>query len=230
VNPRVKMTHSEENPKSKSTRIMLVDDHPIVREGLAESINREPDLLVCAQAEDHQEALKAFEATLPDLVVIDLMLKSSSGLELIKDIHTRWPRVLILVVSMHDETLYAERVLRAGAQGYITKQEATRDILLAIRRVLAGGIYLNERTASVVLARLASKTQAVSNSIADLLADREMQVFELTGQGLSTREIAGQLHIDMKTVDTYRARIKEKLCLKTSSELLQLAIRWSKNQ
>jgi len=224
------MANSEGNPKANCTRIMLVDDHPIVREGLAESINREPDLFVCAQAEDHQEALKAFEASKPDLVVIDLMLKSSSGLELIKDIHTRWPRVLILVVSMHDETLYAERVLRAGAQGYITKQEATRDILPAIRRVLAGGIYLNERTASVVLARLASKTQAVSNSVADLLADREMQVFELTGQGLSTREIAGQLHIDMKTVDTYRARIKEKLNLKTSSELLQLAIRWSKNQ
>lgn len=224
------MAHSEEASKHKATRIMLVDDHPIVREGLAESINREPDFLVCAQAEDHQEALKAFEGAKPDLVVIDLMLKSSSGLELIKDIHSRWPRVLILVVSMHDETLYAERVLRAGAQGYITKQEATRDILLAIRRVLSGGIYLNERTASSVLARLASKTQAVSDSIADLLADRELQVFELTGQGLSTREIAGQLHIDMKTVDTYRARIKEKLNLKTSSELLQLAIRWSKNQ
>ena len=224
------MAQTEENSKEKVTRIMLVDDHPIVREGLAESINREPDLLVCAQAEDHQEALKCFEAARPDLVVIDLMLKSSSGLELIKDIHARWPRVLLLVVSMHDETLFAERVLRAGAQGYITQQEATRDILLAIRRVLAGGIYLNERTASSVLARLASKTQAVSDSVADLLADREMQVFELTGQGLSTREIAGQLHIDMKTVDTYRARIKEKLSLKTSSELLQLAIRWSKNQ
>lgn len=224
------MAQTEENSKDKVTRIMLVDDHPIVREGLAESINREPDLLVCAQAEDHQEALKLFEAARPDLVVIDLMLKSSSGLELIKDIHARWPRVLLLVVSMHDETLFAERVLRAGAQGYITKQEATRDILLAIRRVLAGGIYLNERTASSVLARLASKTQAVSDSVADLLADREMQVFELTGQGLSTREIAGQLHIDMKTVDTYRARIKEKLSLKTSSELLQLAIRWSKSQ
>ena len=124
------MAHSEESPKNKATRIMLVDDHPIVREGLAESINREQDLLVCAQAEDHQEALKLFESAKPDLVVIDLMLKSSSGLELIKDIRSRWPRVLILVVSMHDETLYAERVLRAGAQGYITKQQATRDIAL----------------------------------------------------------------------------------------------------
>src|SRR5579859_2427282 len=223
------MAHSEELSKTKAARIMLVDDHPIVREGLAESINREPDFLVCAQAEDHQEALKAFEATKPDLVVIDLMLKSSSGLELIKDIHSRWPRVLILVVSMHDENLYAERVLRAGAQGYITKQEATRDILLAIRRVLSGGIYLNERTASAVLARLAAKPQAVSDSIADLLADRELQVFELTGRGLSTREIGAQLHIDGKTVDTYRARIREKLNLKTSSELLQLAIRWNKD-
>ena len=150
-------------------------------------------------------------------------------MELIKDIHTRWPRLLILVVSMHDETLYAERVLRAGAQGYITKQQATRDILLAIRRVLSGGIYLNERTASSVLARLAAK-QAVTDSITDLLADREMQVFELTGRGLSTREIGGQLHIDVKTVDTYRARIKEKLNLKSSSELLQLAIRWNKDR
>src|ERR1043166_5989748 len=222
------MAHVQEH--GKMTRIMLVDDHPVVREGLAESINRESDLTVCAQAEDHHAALKAVETAKPDLVVIDLMLRNSSGFELIKDIHSRWPRILILVVSMHDETLYAERVLRAGAQGYITKQEATRDILLAIRRVLSGGIYLNERTASTVLSRLASKTQAVSDSIADLLADRELQVFELTGQGLSTREIAGQLHIDVKTVDTYRARIKEKLNLKSSSQMLQLAIRWSKNQ
>jgi DNA-binding NarL/FixJ family response regulator len=215
---------------SKATRIMLVDDHPIVREGLAESINRETDLHVCAQAEDHLEALKAIENSKPDLVVVDLMLRNSSGLELIKDIHSRWPGMLILVVSMHDETLYAERVLRAGAQGYITKQEAPRDILLAIRRILGGGVYLNERTASAVLARLGSKTQGASNTISELLADRELQVFELTGMGLSTREIAGQLHIDMKTVDTYRARIREKLNLKTSRELLQLAIRWNKSQ
>ncbi len=208
---------------------MLVDDHPVVRQGLAESINAETDLLVCAEAEDRLEALAAMESARPDLVVIDLTLKHSSGLELIKDIRVRWPRVLILVVSMHDEMLYAERVLRAGAQGYITKQEATRNVLLAIRRVFSGGIYLNERTASAVLARLAAKPQSMSDSIADVLADRELQVFELTGHGLSTREIAAQLHIDMKTVDTYRARIREKLNLKTSSELLQLAIRWNKD-
>src|SRR5437899_11930858 len=148
------MSTLKENPKPGATRIVLVDDHPVVREGLAENINRERDLTVCAQAEDHKEALKAIEATKPELVVVDLMLKGSSGMELIKDIHARWPRLLILVVSMHDETLYAERVLRAGAQGYITKQQATHDILFAIRRVIGGGIYLNERTASAVLARL----------------------------------------------------------------------------
>ncbi len=218
------------SPKPNATRIMLVDDHPVVREGLAESIERESDLTVCAQAEERSEALGLLEIAKPDLVVVDLMLKHSSGLELIKDIHARWPRVLVLVVSMHDENLYAERVLRAGAQGFITKQEATRDILLALRRVLAGGIYLNERTASAVLARLTSKPDSQRDSVTDLLADRELQVFELTGRGLSTREIASQLRIDIKTVDTYRARIKEKLNLKSSSELLQLAIRWQKDQ
>jgi DNA-binding NarL/FixJ family response regulator len=220
------MTVTPDSP-GKVTRVLLVDDHPVVREGLAESINRESDLTVCAQAEDHPGALRAIETTHPELVVVDLMLRDSSGIELIKDIHARWPRLLILVVSMHDETLYAERVLRAGAQGYITKQQATHDILLAIRRVIGGGIYLNERTASAVLARLATKPQIASDSIPDLLADRELEVFELTGRGLSTREIAGQLRIDVKTVDTYRARIREKLNLKSSSELLQLAIRWN---
>jgi len=206
-----------------------VDDHPAVREGLAESISRESDLTVCGQAEDHRGALKEIESEKPDLVVIDLMLKNSSGLELIKDIHARWPQILILVVSMHDEMLYAERVLRAGAHGYITKQEATRNVLLAIRRLLNGGIYLSEKTSSTILARLAAKPKVVSDSITDLLAEREMQVFELTGQGLSTREIAEQLRIDIKTVDTYRKRIKEKLNLESSSALLKLAIRWNQD-
>jgi DNA-binding NarL/FixJ family response regulator len=219
----------QQNPRSKVTNILLVDDHPAVREGLAESISRESDLSVCGQAEDHRGALKEIESEKPGLVVIDLMLKNSSGLELIKDIHARWPQILILVVSMHDEMLYAERVLRAGAHGYITKQEATRNVLLAIRRVLNGGIYLSEKTSSTILARLAAKPKVASDSISDLLAEREMQVFELTGQGLSTREIAAQLGIDMKTVDTYRKRIKEKLNLESSSALLKLAIRWNQD-
>ena len=221
------MLHVAETTKPKATRILLVDDHPVVRDGLADAINHEPDLTVCATAEDRPEAMAAIERTRPDLVVIDLMLKSSSGLELIKDVHVRWPRLLILVVSMHDETLYAERVLRAGARGYITKQQATRDILLAIRKVLGGGIYLSERTASTVLSRLTSQPQAASDSIADKLADRELQVFEMIGRGLSTREIAEHLRIDMKTVDTYRARIKDKLNLESTSDLLKLAICWN---
>ena len=163
-------------------------------------------------------------------MVIDLTLKNSSGMELIKDLHVRWPELLLLVVSMHNETLYAERVLRAGARGFITKQQATRDILQAIRRVLAGGIYLNETTGATILARLAAKPQIKEDTISDLLTDRELQVFELTGQGFNTREIAGQLRIDMKTVETYRLRIREKLNLDSSSELLKLAIRWKQDR
>ena len=223
------MTHSEKSSIPSPTRIVLVDDHPMVRERIAEIVNQESGLAICGGAADRPEALQMIELQKPDLAIVDLTLKNSDGLELIKDIRSRWPKLLILVVSMHDEILYAERVLRAGARGYITKQEATSNILLAIRRVLSGGIYLNEKTASTVLARLRSNPEA-SDSIRDVLADRELQVFEFTGQGLSTREIAERLHIDVKTVETYRARIKEKLNLKSGSELLQLAIRWTQER
>jgi DNA-binding NarL/FixJ family response regulator len=224
------MSHAPINTAPKATRIVLVDDHPVVRDGLAEAINHEPDLTVCAVAEDRAGAMDAIERKAPDLAVIDLMLKDSSGLELIKDAHARWPRLLILVVSMHDETLYAERVLRAGARGYITKQQATRDILLAIRKVLAGGIYLSEKTTSTVLSRLSLQPQEPGDSTIDLLGDRELQVFEMIGRGLSTREIAENLRIDTKTVDTYRARIKEKLNLESTSDLLKVAIRWQQER
>lgn len=216
--------------ESRTMRILLVDDHPMVRERLAEAINREPDLQVCAEAADRASALKAVETAKPDLAIIDLSLKESSGLELIKDIHSRWPRLWMLVVSMHDERLYAERVLRAGARGYITKQEATRNIMQAVRQVLDGRVYLNDKTATTVIARLAANPQAKESDLADVLTDRELQVFEFTGNGLDTREIAERLSIDVKTVETYRARIKEKLNLSTSSELRQLAIQWAQNR
>ncbi len=219
-----------EHSKARPARIVLVDDHPAVREGLAESINRESDLTVCGQADDQPAALRVVETTAPDLVVLDLTLKSSSGLELIKDIHAQWPRVLMLVVSMHDENLYAERVLRAGARGYITKQEATQKVIEAIRHVLDGGMYLNEKTSANILARLGAKPKPVTDSIVSQLAERELQVFEMMGRGLSTREIAQQLHIDTKTVDTYRARLRQKLNLDTSSALLKMAIQWNREQ
>jgi DNA-binding NarL/FixJ family response regulator len=214
----------------KRARILLVDDHPLVRERLAEVINREEDLIVSGEAEDRYEAIEAILAKPPDLVIVDLTLKNSDGLELIKDIRTRWPKMRMLVVSMHDESLYAERVIRAGAMGYITKQEATRKILLAIHRVLAGSIYLNEKIASRIISRLTTRADLVTATPAELLADREFQVFELTGHGLNTNDIACRLHIAVKTVETYRARIKEKLKLKDASELLQLAITWSRKQ
>jgi DNA-binding NarL/FixJ family response regulator len=214
----------------KRARILLVDDHPLVRERLAEIINREPDLMVCGEAEDRHEAIAAVAAQKPDLAIIDLTLKNSDGLELIKDIRSRWPKVQMLIVSMHDESLYAERVIRAGAQGYVTKQEATRKILLAIRRVLSGSIYLNEKVAAHIIGRLTARSCAVAATPAEQLADRELQVFDLTGRGLNTAEIATRLHIAVKTVETYRARIKDKLKLKDSSELLQCAISWTHNR
>jgi DNA-binding NarL/FixJ family response regulator len=216
-------------PKPQPTRILLVDDHPMVRERLSEIINHEKDLMVCAEAEDRAGAIQAIGQSRPDLAIVDLALKNSNGLELIKDVRARWPKLLVLVVSMHEESLYAERVMRAGARGYITKQEATRNILVAIRRVLSGEIYLSGKTASAVISHLTSKSGA-GGSITDQLTDRELQVFELTGSGQSTREIADHLHIDVKTVETYRIRIKEKLGIRASSELLQLAIRWSQNR
>jgi DNA-binding NarL/FixJ family response regulator len=213
--------------KQQRTRILLVDDHPMVRERLAEIINREADLTICGEAEDRHEAIAAIPTKRPDLVIVDLTLKNSDGLELIKDIHLRWPKVLMLVVSMHDESLYAERVIRAGALGYITKQEATRKILLAIRRVLAGSIYLNEGIATHIIGRLTARADSVAATPAERLADRELQVFDLTGRGLNTSEIADRLHIAVKTVETYRARIREKLNLKDASDLLQFAISWT---
>jgi DNA-binding NarL/FixJ family response regulator len=213
--------------KSKRFRILLVDDHPLVRERLAEVINREPDLSVCAEAEDRHEAIEAIRTRKPSLVIVDITLKSSDGVELIKDIHARWPGLLMLVVSMHDESLYAERVLRAGARGYITKQEATRSILQAIRRVLEGQIFLSGGIASQIIGRLTDSASANVAEPVESLADRELQVFELTGRGLNTRQIAEHLHIGVKTVETYRHRIREKLKLERPTDLLRAAIAWT---
>lgn len=199
----------------------------MVRERLAEVIQREPDLSVCGEAEERHRALELMNNCRPDLAIVDLTLKNSNGLELIKDIHAQQPEVAILVVSMHEELVHAERVIRAGARGYITKQEATRKIMLAIRTVLKGDVYLSEQMAAKVAATVVGGGAHTKPVLpVDRLSDRELFVFEKLGQGRSTRQIAEELHLDMRTIETYRARIKEKLNLQDANELLQYAIRW----
>jgi DNA-binding NarL/FixJ family response regulator len=210
-------------------RILLVDDHPLVRESLKNMIRREPDLAVCGEAEDREQALELAAADEPDLALVDLTLKNSHGLELVKDLGNLWPKMKILVLSMQDEALYAERVIRAGARGYISKQEVPRKILLAIRQILAGEIYWSEKAAAHVASKVARSSHSGANLSVEVLTDREIQVFEFIGAGQSTHQIAAALHINSSTVETYRARIKEKLNLKNALELLQYAIRWSNN-
>ena len=214
-------------PTPKKTRVVLVDDHPLVRERLVELINREADLEVVGEAEDRHEALETIEATHPDLAIIDLTLKSSLGIELIKDLQARRPELPILVVSMQDEAIHAERCLRAGARGYITKQQASRHVMQAIRRVLEGGIHVSEAVAHQMLARSVGRQAGQDPTLPiSRLADRELQVFELVGKGHSTRQIGDLLGLDIKTIETYRARIKDKLGLKDAPELLKRAIAW----
>jgi Response regulator containing a CheY-like receiver domain and an HTH DNA-binding domain len=212
--------------KAKASRILLVDDHPMVRERLAEIIEREPDMHVVGEAEDRHAALDVVRLSSPDLVIVDLTLKNSSGLELIRDLRAQYPGIAIRVVSMHDESLHAERVIQAGARGYITKQEATKNILLAIRTVLEGQIYLSDKISLKIATKLAHEKAAFPKSMAQKLTDREMAVFEMISQGFGTRQIAERLALNMRTVETYRARIKEKLQLKDADELRRYAIRW----
>src|SRR5580658_9106088 len=208
------------------TKVFLVDDHPLVREWLTQLIQREGDMAVCGEAEDTQEALKLIEETQPDIVIADITLKSTHGLELVKDLQARHPAMPVLVLSMHDESLYAERVLRAGARGYITKQEATKRILLAIRQVLGGQIYISEKMASRMVHKMVLGRTDSQKSPIERLTDRELEVFQLIGRGQGTRRIAEELHLGIKTVESYRARIKEKLKLEDGTQLLQHAIQW----
>jgi len=203
---------------------MLVDDHPVMRNGLAQLIDQEPDLQVCGQFADSAHALEAIAALQPDLAIVDLSLKGSSGLDLVKGIKSAHPRVLILVLSMHDESLYAERVLHAGASGYIMKEEATDLVLSAIRKVLSGGIHLSEGMSSKFVHRLATGKSTAGGSVMERLSDRELEVFGLIGEGRGTRQIAEQLRLSVKTIESHRAHLKEKLNLKSATELVHLAI------
>jgi len=203
-----------------------VDDHPIVRQGLAELIDPEPDLEICGEAEDAAGALRTIEESGPDLAVVDISLKDSSGIELIKDLKLRFPDLVVLVLSMHDESFYAERVLRAGAKGYITKDEATEDVILAIRKLLDGGFYLSEKMSAKMLSKFVEGPSETGGMPIERLTDRELQVFELIGRGISTRNVAVKLHLSIKTVESHRENIKRKLKLDNATELLQHAIKW----
>ncbi|HUV23290.1 MAG TPA: response regulator transcription factor [Gammaproteobacteria bacterium] len=210
------------------SRILIVDDHPLVRAGLAQLIGDCPDLEVCAEAADMAEALKQIESTNPDLAIIDLSLAGGSGLDLIEHIKARNLNILMLVASMHDEMLYAERVLAAGARGYINKQEAQDSIIRAIRQVLGGKVYLSEAMTERMLNGMVDLRTEKRNI--DSLSNRELQVFELIGQGVPSSQIANQLNLSIKTIETHQAHIKRKLGLGSAHELNQRAIRWMMDQ
>lgn len=212
-------------PENKA-KIFLVDDHPLVREWLSQLIQREPDLGVCGEAEDTHDAIAKIGEAKPDIVIADISLKTTHGLELVKDLQAQFPKLPVLVLSMHDESLYAERVLRAGAMGYITKQESTRKVLQAIRQVLSGQIYVSEKMAARMVHKLVAGRQQEHTSPVERLTDRELEVFQLIGKGQGTRKIAEELHLGIKTVESYRARIKDKLKLEDGTQLLQQAIQW----
>lgn len=221
---------AKQPPKTKGRKkIFLVDDHPVFREGLVSLLKREADLMVSGEADTARTALTAIERTKPDLVLVDIGLPERSGLELIKDLRATSPETVVLVISMHDESLYAERVLRAGGHGYIMKQEGPEHMLRAIRQVLNGQIYLSARMSPRILDVLAGRSKNARSPIGRL-TDREFEVLQLIGQGKDSHVIAKELHVSFKTVDNHRARLKEKLKLQSGTELICYAARWIEAQ
>jgi len=206
-------------------RVLIVDDHPIVRQGLRRMIEPEPDLVVCGEVQSEREARAAIRALAPDVVIVDISLAQGDGLELVRDVHAQQPELPMLVLSMHDELIYAERLLAAGASGYIMKQAASDQLLIALRQVLAGGTYLSESLASS-LGRNEGSAGAAGADPIDRLSNRELQVLSLIGRGLSSREAAEALGLSVKTVETHRQSLKRKLNLATNAQLLQYAINW----
>jgi DNA-binding NarL/FixJ family response regulator len=216
--------------KQQRFKVLVVDDHPIVRERLAELINQEPDLVVCGDAEDSNQAIKAVRELQPDLAIVDITLKDTYGIELIKHLREIMPKLPVLVLSMHEESLYAERALRAGARGYLNKQQATKQVIPAIRRVLAGEVYVSEAMAANILQKVAGGKSVEGSSPTDVLTDRELEVFQLLGQGQTVKQIAENLFLSVKTVEAHREHIKQKMHFKTSAELLRYAIQFTMKQ
>ncbi len=215
------------SPDQLKAKVFLVDDHPLVREWLTNLINQQPDFTVCGEAESAPPALEAILALKPRIAIVDLSLKDSSGIDLIKALRQACPAVAVLVLSMHDESHYAERALRAGAKGYIMKRETTKKIVTAIRQVLEGKLYISDQVATAMAAQFVEGKTLATCSPVEQLSDRELAVFELLGQGRGTRQIAETLRVSVKTVQAYCARIKEKLNLRSATELLREAIRWN---
>ncbi len=216
-------TVGEKNKK----RILVVDDHPMMRQGLAQLVGAETDLIICGEAENAESALDCLKTLRPDLVLADISLPGKNGLELIKDFQALQPGLPILVISMHDESLYAERVLRAGGRGYIMKQEGGKKLMQAIRQVLDGKIYVSEKMSALILEMFSGRRAGAEGSPVENLTDREFEVFQLIGEGKGTREIAEKLHLSVKTVDVHRTNIKKKLKLESATELIRFAVRWS---
>jgi DNA-binding NarL/FixJ family response regulator len=220
------MTETKASDGRKIVKILIVDDHPIVREGLVARIIRQPDLTVCGEAEDVAGALELVRTAKPDLVIVDLSLKSSQGLDLIKKVAASAPSIKMLVSSMYDESLYAERALRAGAMGYVNKQEMSEKILDAIRCVLDGKIYLSPVMTERLLQRAVGSGSQIAPSPVESLSDRELEVFKMIGKGRTTRQIAAELHLSVKTIETHRENIKGKLNVPNSIELSREAVQW----
>jgi len=214
-------------PAVRKRSVLLIDDHPIVRQGLSQLINQQPDLFVSAEAASARDAIDSIEKATPDIAIVDISLDDRSGIELIKDLRSRQPELPVLALSMHDEALYAERALRAGAKGYIMKQEATDKVMSAIRKVLDGQIYLSEKMASRLLDQFVSAKPGDEESPLGRLSDRELEIFTMIGRGLGTREIANKLYLSIKTVEAHREHIKEKLKLKSGTELMRMAVQYA---
>ena len=213
--------------KSKKTnQVLIVDDHPMMREGLAQLVNREKDLVVAGEADSAARAVEQTAQLKPDLVIVDITLPGRSGLDLIRDIHAVHPAALVLVVSMHEESLYAERVLRAGGRGYVMKQAGGKKLMEAIRQVLGGQIYVSPDTSARILETFSRNNNETSATGVQSLSDREFEIFQLIGQGENTRDIAKKLGLSVKTVEVHRLNIKGKLKLATAAELIHFAVRW----
>jgi DNA-binding NarL/FixJ family response regulator len=220
------MNPSPSGTVARKSRVFIVDDHPLVREGLTNLINGQDDLIVCGEAKDSAQTINGMVKARPDVALIDISLENESGLELVKQLRSQFPQVALIILSMHDEALYAERALRAGARGYVMKHETSKSVLASIRQVLAGGVYVSEKTVKRMALRLASSRGAPARSPVERLSDRELEIFRLLGQGRTPSQIAGDLNLSLKTVQAYCARAKEKFGVTSLTELLRAAIRW----